>query len=149
MKEITRPSVPLYYWGVATVALLWNLMGCVAFGTELFAQETMMESWTESQKEWARSIPVWIYFVYGVAVVTGVVASVGFFLRKRWSVLLFAISLAAVLVQMAYTMIIAGGLQVMGSNAAIMPGLVITLGAIFFAFSWFARGKGWFGTQTT
>ena len=30
-----------------------------------------MESMTEPQKEWVRSIPSWIYFVYGVAVDRG------------------------------------------------------------------------------
>jgi hypothetical protein len=145
MNQPSQRSVPVWYWGVATVAVLWNLLGCAAFAMELFAQEAMMESMTEPQREWARSIPVWIYFVYGVAVATGVAGSVGLFLRRGWSVLMFAISLVAVLVQMVHTMVIAGGLQVMGAGAAIMPCLVIVLAAIFLWFSWFARGRGWIG----
>lgn len=145
LNQSSQRPVPIWYWGVATVAVLWNLLGCAAFAMELFAQEAMMESMTEPQREWARSIPVWIYFVYGVAVATGVAGSVGLFLRRGWSVLMFGVSLVAVLVQMVHTMVIAGGLQVMGAGAAVMPGLVIGLAAIFLWFSWFARGKGWIG----
>jgi len=54
---------------------------------------------TQAQKEWARSIPRWIYFVYGVAVTTGVAGSIGLFLRKSWTIATFAICLAAVTVQ--------------------------------------------------
>ena len=44
MKQQTRSAVPLWYWVIATVALLWNLLGCVFFAMELFAQEAMMHN---------------------------------------------------------------------------------------------------------
>lgn len=145
MNQAPKSSVPVWYWAIAVVAVLWNLMGCAAFATEIFAQDAAMESMTEPQKEWVRSIPSWIYFVYGVAVASGVAGSVGLLMRKGWSVSLFAISLVAVLIQMTYTMVIAGGLQATGAGGAIMPALVTVLGAVFLWFSWFARGKGWLG----
>ena len=144
MKQQTKSTVPLWYWVIAAVALLWNLLGCAFFGMELFAQEAVMESMTEPQKEWARSIPGWIYFVYGLAVSTGVAGSIGLCLRKGWTTLMFAICLVAVIVQMVYTMII-GGLQVIGPSGLVMPSLVIGIAAALLWFSWFARSRGWFG----
>ena len=144
MKQQTKSAVPLWYWVIAAVALLWNLLGCAFFGMELFAQEAVMESMTEPQKEWARSTPGWIYFVYGLAVSTGVAGSIGLLLRKGWTTLMFAISLVAVIVQMVYTMIIGGGLQVMGPSGLIMPSLVIGIAAALLWFSWFARSRSWF-----
>jgi len=135
----SAPRTPVWYWVVAVFALLWNLLGCTAFATELFAQEAMMEAWSEEQKEWAESIPAWIYFVYGIAVTTGVAGSVCLFVRKTWAFYFFAVSLAAVLVQMIYTMVVAGGLHVMGASAAIMPTLVIMLGVVFLWFSTLAK----------
>ena len=35
--------VPGRYWVIAIVALLWNLMGCAAFGMEIFSQLLMRE----------------------------------------------------------------------------------------------------------
>jgi len=145
MNQEAKSSVPRWYWVIAAVALLWNLMGCAFFGMELFAQESAMESMTQAQKEWIRSIPSWIYFVYGVAVATGVAGSIGLFLRKGWTPLMFAICLVAVIVQMVYTMIIGGGLQVMGPSGLVMPSLVIGIAAALLWFSWFARSRQRFG----
>ena len=143
----TRSSVPRWYWVIAAVALLWNLMGCAFFAIEIFAQEAAMESMTQAQKEWARSIPGWIYFVYGVAVTTGVAGSIGLFLRKSWTIAMFAICLAAVTVQMVYTMLIGGGLQVMGPSGLVMPAMVIGIAAALLWFSWFARSRGWLAAR--
>ncbi|HJY85988.1 MAG TPA: hypothetical protein VKE24_04045 [Candidatus Acidoferrales bacterium] len=145
MKQKTKATVPLWYWVIATVALLWNLLGCAFFGMEILAQEAMMQSMTQDQKEWARSIPGWIYFVYGLAVSTGVAASIGLFMRKGWAIAMFAICLVAVIVQMVYTMIIGGGIQVMGPSGLVMPSLVIVFSAALLWFSWFARRWNWFG----
>jgi hypothetical protein len=145
MKQQTKSAVPGWYWVIAAVALLWNLLGCVFFAMELFAQEAFMESMTEPQKAWVRSIPGWIYFVYGVVVTTGVVGSVGLFLRKNWATVMFAICLVAVIVQMGYTMIIGGGLKVSGPSGLVMPAVVIVIAAALLWFSWFARNRGWLG----
>jgi len=141
MKQKTKSAVPLWYWVIAAVALLWNLMGCAIFAIEMFAQEAAMESMTQAQKEWARSIPRWIYLVYGVAVSTGVAGSIGLFMRKSWTITMFAICFAAVSVQMVYTMLIGGGLQVMGPSGLVMPSMVIGIAASLLWFSWFARRR--------
>jgi hypothetical protein len=144
MQRQTRSGIPFWYWAVAAAALLWNQMGCVMFGIEMFAQETAMESMTQEQKAWVRSIPRWIYVVYGVAVSSGVAGSIGLFMRKNWSIAMFAVCLVAVSVQMIFTMILGGGLQVMGRSGLIMPALVIGIAAILLWFSWFAKNRGWF-----
>jgi hypothetical protein len=144
VNQKTKSAVPLWYWVIAAVALLWNLLGCAMFGMEIFAQDAMLQSMTEDQKEWARSIPAWIYFVYGLAVSTGVAGSIGLFMRKGWTIGMFAICLVAVIVQMVYTMIIGGGLQVMGPSGLVMPSLVIVIAAALLWFSLFARSRSWF-----
>ena len=118
----------------------------------VFAAALLWFSWfarsrrrNKSSLEWAQSIPGWIYFVYGLAVSTGVAGSIGLFMRKGWTVALFAICLAAVIVQMFYTMIIGGGMQVMGPWGLVMPSLVIVFSAALLWFSWFARSRSWFG----
>ena len=103
----------------------------------------MIESMTGEQKEWVRSTPRWVYVVFAISVSTGVAGSVFLLMRKRLSVLLFTISFAAVLIQMAYTMLIAGGLQVMGPTGAVMPTVVITLAVVWLWFSLLSKGKGW------
>lgn len=143
---MTKPetaATPKWYWAVAGFALFWNLLGCAIFLMELFAQEQLTETWTDEQKAWAEGIPTWIYFEYGIAVVTGTAGSVLLLLKNSWSIPLMAVCSLSVIVQMVYTMLIAGGLQVMGVEGAIMPCLVIILSIVFLWFSIHSKQKGW------
>jgi hypothetical protein len=138
----------MWFWLVAAVAVFWNLIGCAIFGAEMFAQEAMMESMTEEQKSWARSTPTWIYFVFALSVGTGLAGSICLLMRTSTSVLLFGVSFVAVLIQMVYTMLIAGGLQVMGPSGAVMPALVIFLSIVWLLFAMFSRRRGWLTTRS-
>jgi len=148
MIEHNKVPVPNWFWVIAVISLLWNLIGCIIFSSEVFAREAIIESMTEVQKEWVRSTPNWIYFVFAISVGTGLAGSILLLLRKRLSVTLFAISLAAVLLQMVYTMLIAGGLQVMGPSGAVMPTVVILLAIAWLLFSLFCKGRGWLLAST-
>ena len=143
MNEQQKVAVLAWFWVTAAVSLLWNIIGCTLFLSEVFAQDAMIESMTNEQKEWARSTPNWIYFVFAISVCTGVAGSICLLMRRRLSVPLFSISLVAVLIQMVYSMLIAGGLQVMGPSGAVMPSLVIALSIAWLLFSLFSKGKGW------
>ena len=145
MHSETKSAVPTWYWVVAIVSLLWSLMGCAAFSMELFAQDAVMESMTEEQQKWTKSIPGWIYVIYAVAVTTGMGGSVGLLMRKRWTVSLNAICLVSVLTQMGYTFIIADGIEVLEGADLILPVLVIGIAGVMLWFSRSARAKGWLG----
>ena len=143
MNEHPRASVPKWFWLIAAIALLWNLMGCMILLSEVFAKEAMMESFSEEQKDWSRSTPVWIYIVFAISVGTGIAGSLCLLMRKSMAVLSYAISFIAVLVQMGYTMLIAGGLQVMGPSGAVMPAIVVTLAGAWLWFAVVFNGKNW------
>jgi hypothetical protein len=141
--EPMTSKVPMWFWVVAVVALLWNIMGGMIFLTEMFSQEALMEGMTDEQKAWVRSTPSWIYFVFGLSVATGLLGSIGLLLRRNFPVILFSISFVAVLVQMIYTMVIAGGLQVMGPSGAVMPVIVTVLAFIWLVASIYFNRQGW------
>lgn len=143
MSEQHKASIPMWFWLLAIVALLWNLMGCFMFLIEVFAQDEMMESMTAEQQAWARSTPSWIYFVFAIAVSTGLAGSICLLKRRSLSVLLFTVSVVAVLIQMVYTMLLAGGLQVMGPSGAVMPAVVVILSIAWLSFARLSQGKGW------
>lgn len=143
MIEQPRILVPRWFWVISVGSLLWNLVGFAIFLSEVFGQDAMMDSMTEYQKEWMSSIPSWVDLVFAIAVSTGVAGSICMLKRNASCVLLFSVSLVAVLIQMLYVLWIAGGLQVMGPSSALMPGLVILLSIAWLLFSLFFKGKGW------
>ena len=66
-------------------------------------------------------------------------------MRKRWTVSLNAICLVSVLIQMGYTIVIAGGIEVLAGADLILPILVIGIAGVMLWFSRSARAKGWLG----
>ena len=130
-----QTAAPKFVVIVAIISLVWNLMGCGIFLTEVFAQESMIESMTEKQKDWVRSTPSWVYILFAISVSTGLAGSIFLWVRNRYCVVLYSISLGAVLHQMIYTMVIAGGLQVMGPSGAVMPTIVILLAVTWLIYA--------------
>ncbi|MDA7884756.1 hypothetical protein N9B23_00130 [bacterium] len=143
MDEDLTPCVPKKFWVVACLALIWNLMGCVIFYGEMFQQEAMISGFEPDQQAWVRGTPGWIYVIFCISVMTGVVGSVLLLLKSKVCIPLFGISFITVLVQMTFTMVIAGGIDVMGPSAAIMPTIVTLLAAAWLGFSVQALRKGW------
>ena len=146
MDEGTARVYPKWFWVIAGCALIWNLMGFVIFYGETFQQEAVIAGFEPAQQEWMRSTPRWIYVVFGLSVGTGIVGSVLLLTKKKSCIALFLISFIAVLVQMAYTMLIAGGLKVMGPSGAIMPCVVIFLAGLWLGFSIKSSRHGWLGS---
>ncbi|MDG2015400.1 MAG: hypothetical protein P8J33_17985, partial [Pirellulaceae bacterium] len=86
-------------------------------------------------KDWVRSTPSWVYILFAISVSTGLAGSIFLWVRNRYCVVLYSISLGAVLHQMIYTMVIAGGLQVMGPSGAVMPTIVILLAVTWLIYA--------------
>lgn len=145
MSGSTKLQTPTWFRILAVLALIWNLIGCFMWCMEMFVQEAMIESMTEAQKEWVRSIPHWLYAVYFAAVGFGVLGSIGLLARKSWAVPIFAVSLVLVLIQMLYPTLIAGGLQAMGPESLIMPAIVITLATFLLWLAVLAKRNSWIG----
>ena len=144
MNDLHGSPVPKWFRTVSVLAVLWNLIGCCMWCMEMFAQDVMTEGMTERQQEWVRSIPIWIYVVYGIAVLTGTLGSVGLLLRRRWSVSVLAISFILVVIQMVYPTFVAGGLEAMGNQSLIIPAIVISLAGVLLRLSIVAKQRGWF-----
>ena len=145
MDNENAAGIPKWFRLVAGSALIWNLMGFVIFFGETFQQEAVIAGFEPEQQEWMRSTPRWIYVIFGLSVCTGILGSLRLLAKKKSCIPFFLTSLIAVLIQMAYTMLIAGGLRVMGPSGAIMPGVVIFLAGVWLGFAHFSSRQGWLG----
>ncbi|MCP4098938.1 MAG: hypothetical protein GY748_22160 [Planctomycetaceae bacterium] len=90
-----------------------------------------------------RTTPSWVYVIFGLSVATGLAACVGLLLRKNWALPLFVASFLFVLIQMGYTMLVAGGLQVMGPAGAVMPIVVVILALAWVVSTLKFRNADW------
>ncbi len=139
----THSPVPGWFKAVAVMLIIWALAGVAAFLSQFtMSPEAAAQLPQEQQDMWV-SMPVWAWSAYAVAVASGLAGAVCIFLRSKLAVILFPVSLIAVLAQFAYPFVIAKGLTTLGASALVFPLFIIFMAALQ---SWLARdwaAKGW------
>lgn len=131
----TKIKIPIWFWIVSIIALLWNLMGLGAFFAHLTMTPEALATLSPEQKGLYNNQPIWVNIVFGGAVILGVLGCIGLLLRQRWCKPLLLLSLASALAQMAYNFS-QDAYNIMGAGSLPM-GLVIIGFAVFLV--WFAR----------
>ena len=134
---------PKWFWAIAIVALLWNLLGCLAFFSDLQLSPQDLAKLSPGQQTLYNARAAWAVAATALAVFGGAAGCVGLLLRKRWAFLLFALSLAGVLVQDFGLFVLVNGASLAGSVAVVLQllVLVIAIGLVF--LSRFATAREW------
>ena len=141
MSNIQKP--PTWFWIVVIVALLWNLMGLMAFFAQILTPPEAIAALREAERALYENMPFWAYAAFALAVFCGTFGCVALAMRKGWAVLLFKLSLIGVIVQNVNAFFVQDSFAVFGPGGTIMVAMVI-VGAI--ALVWFslrARNNGW------
>lgn len=136
-------QLPKWYLPVTIAALLWNLMGCGAFMSDVMLTAEDIAKMTAEQQALYASRPGWAVVATGVAVWGGALGSLGLILRRRWALPLLSLSLIGLVVQDVAMFVLSDVVKVYGSAVLGLQGLVL---AIAVALLWFARvanAKGW------
>jgi len=92
-------SRPKWFLPVSILALLWNLLGCAAYISDVMLTPENIAAMDAAQRALYESRPAWAVAATAVAVWGGAAGSLGLILRKRWAALLLELSLAGVIVQ--------------------------------------------------
>lgn len=142
MNTTTKPNTA--FWIIAVLALLWNLIGVYLWLYEYFLMtEEIRATLPPEQVEIMASAPSWSMYVYGLAVFSGLLASVLLLMRKNMAVGVFLLSLIAVLILQLYWMFGMDIIDKMGPQSLIMPLIVIALAIFEYFYSKGAARNGW------
>lgn len=137
---MTYSKLPVWFWVIAVVALLWNLMGLGAFIADLsMTPETLAETYPPEQVEFLKTYPSWTKIFYGLATVGGFLGCVGLLFRKRWALGMFVISLIGVVIQQAHSIFMTNAVEVFGPEAGLYFPILILVIAIFMI--WFTKSS--------
>lgn len=131
------------FWLVGAAALVWNLLGLVFYYLEVTATPESLASLTEAQQAFMIGKPAWATSAFAIAVTTGVFGSLLLLLRKRLAVLLFAVSVVAILAQNVHAFLIADGLKVWGTSGLLMPAVIFVIAVALLLYARFAKSKNW------
>lgn len=141
--ESQSVSLPVWFWVISVVALLWYLMDCSAFFMRVFMTEEMIKGMPEDQQHLYRDIPLWVNIVFACEVFGGTLGCVALLLRKKWALPLFVISILGVLAQTSNIWLLTDAISAMGAPAIVMPLVAIVIGTAMILLAKSAISKGW------
>ena len=135
-------NTPVWFWIVATLAMLWNLAGLAAFAMHLMITPEQIAQLPEAHQRLYTEAPEWLNVAFGMAVVGGALASLMLLLRNLFAPVLFSLSLVGVLAQQSYQFLMSDTFEVLGKDAMIMPLVVLTLAIFLLWFSLSCKNRG-------
>ena len=136
-------KVPRWFMIAAGVALLWNLLGCFAFVSDLRLSTEDIARLPEAQQALYNARPGWAVASTGLAVFGGVLGCIGLLIRQRWALPVFVASLAGILIQDFGLFILADGASLAGSTAVVLQGVVLLVGVGLIILSRNGIARGW------
>lgn len=122
-----KPSAA--FWIVSVLALIWNLMGVMAYIDQV--SKPIID------------IPKWATAAFAIAVWGSTLGSILLLLRKKFAKPVFAVALAGILVQMTHSLVISKSYEATGPGGVAMSVMIIVVGGFLVWYSRYATEKGW------
>ena len=140
-KQAVKP--PTWFWIVSVLALIWNLMGVGAYLADAFVSVEALGEMSQEMRELYEGRPSWVTAAFATGVWFGTLGCIALLLRKKWAVPVFLISLLGVIAQQVYGFFLSNTFEVVGTEAMILPivVVVVSIGLWFFARS--SAAKNW------
>ena len=136
-------DTPKWFTVVAVVALVWNLFGLFAFVVDVTMTAEGLQALPAAQRSLYENTPGWVTVSFGVAVITGVLGSLGLLLKRSLATPLLALSLAAVVLQTGWSLIFSDAIELLGGQVLVMSGLVCAIALGLYLLARAANNRGW------
>ena len=140
---IDNNKPPTSFRVIAIAALIWNALGVMAFIMDVTMSAETLAELSEGEQALYAMRPAWALAAFGIAVFGGLAASIALALRKRAATMLFAVSLAAVVVQTFWAYVLADSFAVTGPPIAAFQATILVIGAALLWYSRRATAGGW------
>ncbi|MFS4491919.1 hypothetical protein [Maribacter sp. 2308TA10-17] len=144
MSTNIKTKPPVWFWVASVLALLWNLMGVIAYLMDAYMKDEIMASYSEAQKAIFENQPAWVTGVYAIAVFAGTLGCIALLLRKKWAMPIFWLSIIAVVSRTIYYFFITNATEVFDIiQGTIMPILIIIIAGILVILTKIATQRNW------
>jgi hypothetical protein len=136
-------KIPVWFWVVAVIGLLWNAMGVMAFIQSMMMTTEALMKLSEAEQQLIKNTPAWANQAFAIAVFAGFIGCLLMIFKRKLALPILIVSLLAVLVQMYNAFFIMDSIAVFGPGGAIMPAMVIVIGILLIWLAKFAISKAW------
>ncbi|WP_282079076.1 hypothetical protein [Aquimarina algiphila] len=140
MKTINKP--PVWFWIIAVVALIWNIMGVMAYIGQAYMTQEALKALPEADQNFYNNTPAWVTAAFAIAVFAGALGCIALLIKKKWASTLLILSLIGVLAQTTYNFFLQDFIPLSGARI-IMPIIVVVVALFLVWFSKNSTSKGW------
>jgi len=138
-------STPTWLKSLAWAALVWNLLGVIAFAMQVMMTPEMISKLPTDQQAAYSNIPLWSTIAFAIAVFGGLLGCILLLMKKALAIPIFAVSLSAILLQQYYNFVVINSIELLGLSAVFMPIFVITIAILLLYISIKGKQQSWLG----
>ena len=135
--------VPVWYWIVSGILLIWNLVGCAACYSQMTASAEKIAKLPEGQREAWIAMPRTARIAYVVAVGAGLLGVIALMGRSPAAGPLFIASLVGIIVQFGWFFVVYKGMVKAAPSSAAFPAFIALVAVGEIAFACAAKTQGW------
>ena len=136
-------QAPKWFRVAAIIALLWNILGCLAFVADLQLKPEDIAKLPEAQQALYASRPAWSVAATAVAVFGGALGCIGLILKRKWAFVLLLLSLLGILGQDIAMFMLANAAEAAGTFAVVLQSVVLIVGVWLVLLCRKAMASGW------
>jgi hypothetical protein len=141
MTTTTKPAT--WFWVVSGIALVWNLMGVMAYIMQVAMSPEALQALPENERTLMLSVPAWATGAFAIAVWGSTLGSILLLVRKKIATPVLILSFAGILAQMYYNLFMSKSMEVYGPGGLAMPIMVLVFGVFLIWFSRKSTANGW------
>ena len=134
---------PKWFKPVAIAAFIWNLLGCLAYLSDVMLTPEDIAAMSEAEQALYAARPAWAVGATAIAVWGGALGCLGLILRKSWANLVLMLSLAGVVVQDIALFGMSNAAAMAGPVVYVMQGVVLLVAIGLVLLSRKALKLGW------
>ena len=134
---------PKWYMPVAIVALIWNLMGCMAYLADVMITPDALAQLTPAQQEMYATRTWWGVAATATAVWCGAAGSLGLILRMKWARILLLLSFLGVVVQDIGIFVVSKGAEAAGTTGIVLQFIVLLVSYALVRLANMAISRAW------
>ena len=136
-------KTPIWFWIISGIALLWNIMGLIAFYSQVTMSEETLAAMDPADQAMYENIPVWVMAAFATAVIAGTIGALGLLLRKKWAYPVFLVSLLGVIIQQIHIFFLSGIMKNAEVGTVIMPAMILLIAILLLFYSKRMIRQGW------
>ena len=129
-------STPWHMWVLGVLLLLWNGLAAVDYVMTVIRFEPYLACHPEEVLAYLYNAPLWMYVVWGLSMVGGLVATILLLLRRRAAVPVYLIAWLGSVIAVAYMFVkpVPGGGKALLAVAVLLISLLV-----LFYFDWLRK----------